>query len=121
MTRIFKSNECFQSNDNAEPIRSVIMESADATIVAWSLNPRQQIPSHIHPKGQDTWTILNGTGQYYLDELGNCETIVAGDIVIAKIGEVHGVRNHGDQTLTFISIVAPFEAGYEKITSDRVL
>jgi quercetin dioxygenase-like cupin family protein len=54
-------------------------------------------------------------GQYYVDELGNFETIIAGDIVIAKTGEVHGVRNHGDAILTFISVVAPFEAGYIKI------
>jgi quercetin dioxygenase-like cupin family protein len=115
MTRIFKSNECFQPNDNAEPIRSVVTESPEATIVAWFLNPGQEIPAHIHPNGQDTWTVLNGMGQYYVDELGNFETIIAGDIVIAKTGEVHGVRNHGDEILTFISVVAPFEAGYTKI------
>ena len=115
MTRVFKSNQCFQINDDLEPIRSVVAESPDATIVAWSLNPGQEIPAHIHPNGQDTWTILSGMGEYCLDESGNTQIIVTGDIVVARIGEVHGVRNHGDQVLTFISVVAPFEAGYEKI------
>jgi quercetin dioxygenase-like cupin family protein len=118
MSRIFKSTEFFQPT-TTEPIRSVVTESENATIVAWYINPGQTIQPHIHPMGQDTWTILSGTGQYYLDTLGNHKTIVAGDVVIAASGDVHGVHNHGDQPLTFISIVAPLEAGYQlvKLTS----
>lgn len=114
MIRIFKSVDYFQPND-AEPIRSVISESPNATIVAWHVNPGQTIAPHIHPNGQDTWTILTGTGQYYIDALGNHQTIVAGDVVIAPVGGVHGIHNHGDQPLTFISVVTPFEAGYQPI------
>ncbi len=114
MSRIFKSTEFFQPT-TTEPLRSVVAESENGTIVAWYINPGQTIPPHIHPNGQDTWTILSGTGQYYLDQLGNHKTVVAGDVVIATPGDVHGVHNHGDQPLTFISIVAPLEAGYQLI------
>jgi quercetin dioxygenase-like cupin family protein len=114
MKRIFKSDECFQST-TTEPIRSVVAESKEATIVAWSINPGQSIPPHVHPQGQDTWTVLSGTGQYYLDALGNHQTIVAGDVVVAIAGDVHGVYNHGDEALTFISVVAPLEAGYQLV------
>jgi quercetin dioxygenase-like cupin family protein len=60
-TRIFNSSNFFQPIDG-EPIRSVITESEDAVVVAWYIKPGQEIPAHIHPNGQDTWTVLTGEG-----------------------------------------------------------
>ena len=62
-TRIFKSAQFFQPTDEGEPIRSVITESQEAVVVAWFLQPGQSIAPHVHPHGQDTWTILTGTGE----------------------------------------------------------
>jgi quercetin dioxygenase-like cupin family protein len=112
-TRIFNSSEFFQPTDDLEPIRSVITESPDAVIVAWHILPGQTIAAHIHPQGQDTWTILAGVGEYYLDQMGNTQPIAAGDVVIAPIGAVHGVVNHGSEPLRFISVVSPATAGYQ--------
>ncbi|WP_197484551.1 cupin domain-containing protein [Phormidesmis priestleyi] len=117
VTRIFNSSDFFQPTDG-EPIRSVVTESRDATIVAWYIKPNQEIPAHIHPHGQDTWTILSGTGDYYLDKSGKTQPIVAGDVVIASIGRVHGVVNTGEEPLIFISVVAPAEAGYQLVSLD---
>lgn len=111
-TRIFKSSKFFQPTDG-EAIRSVVSESKDAVIVAWYIKPGQEIPAHIHPYGQDTWTILAGSGEYYLDKAGTRKLIVAGDVVVAHIGCVHGVFNNGDEPLVFISVVSPADAGYE--------
>jgi quercetin dioxygenase-like cupin family protein len=110
--RIFRSFEFFQPTDR-EPIRSVVTESQDAVIVAWYLQPGQEIPAHIHPNGQDTWTILSGQGEYYLDQAGTTKPIFAGDVVVAHIGCVHGVFNDGNEPLTFISVVSPADAGYQ--------
>jgi quercetin dioxygenase-like cupin family protein len=110
--RIFKSAEFFQLADG-EPIRSVITESVDAIVVAWYLKPGQEIAAHIHPDGQDTWTILVGKGEYFLDSTGNRKAIAAGNVVIAPRGCIHGVVNNGDEPLTFISIVSPADAGYQ--------
>lgn len=110
--RIFNSTQFFQPTDG-EPIRSVITESKDAVIVAWYLKPGQKILPHIHPHGQDTWTILSGSGDYYLDTVGTTKLIVAGDVVIAPTGNVHGVLNSGNEPLIFISVVSPAEAGYQ--------
>ena len=115
--RIFHSADYLQPTDGA-PIRSVIAESSASTIVAWYIQPQQEIPPHIHPQGQDTWTILSGQGAYYLDRSGTTKSIAKGDIVIAPIGSVHGVFNHGDEPLIFISVVSPSTAGYELITRD---
>jgi quercetin dioxygenase-like cupin family protein len=114
-TRIFNSSKFFQPT-NGEPIRSVITESPAATIVAWYIQPQQEIPAHQHPHGQDTWTILSGQGQYYLDRSGTTRSIGTGDIVIAPTGSVHGVYNHGNEPLIFISVVSPSTAGYQLIT-----
>ncbi len=114
--RIFNSSKFFQPTETGEPIRSVITESPDATVVAWYIQPGQEIPAHIHPHGQDTWTILSGTGKYYLDRAGATKSIVAGDVVIAPVGCVHGVFNHSDEALVFISVVSPATAGYERLT-----
>jgi quercetin dioxygenase-like cupin family protein len=112
--RIFKSARFLQPNDR-EPIRSVVTTSAYATVVAWYVRPQQEIPAHQHPEGQDTWTILSGQGEYYLDRVGMTTSIVMGDIVIAPAGAVHGVFNNSDEPLIFISVVAPTDAGYELV------
>jgi quercetin dioxygenase-like cupin family protein len=119
-TRIFNSSEFFQPTDD-EPIRSVITESKDAVVVAWYIKPGQEIPAHIHPNGQDTWTILSGKGEYYLDEAGTRKPITAGDVVIAHPRSVHGVFNNGDQPLVFISVVSPSDAGYQLLSLENSL
>jgi quercetin dioxygenase-like cupin family protein len=118
MDRLYKSADFFQPTDG-EPIRSVITESKDATIVAWYIKPGQEICAHIHPHGQDTWTILSGKGEYYLDQMGNKRLIMAGDVVIAHAESVHGVCNHGDEPLMFISVVSPSDAGYQLVSQEN--
>jgi quercetin dioxygenase-like cupin family protein len=112
LQRIFRSSEYVQPTD-AEPIRSVLTESKDAVIVAWYIQPSQEIAAHVHPNGQDTWTILSGTGKYYLNTEGETRHIQAGDVAIAPLGSVHGVFNDGSEPLIFISVVSPADAGYQ--------
>lgn len=115
MDRIFPSGKFFQPTNDGEPIRSVVTESANAVVVAWYIQPGQEIPAHVHPHGQDTWTILAGQGEYYLDRSGSTQSIETGDVVVAPIGSVHGVFNSGNEPLVFISIVSPLDAGYERL------
>jgi quercetin dioxygenase-like cupin family protein len=116
--RIFNSSKFFQPTDQ-EPVRSVVTESKDAVVVAWYIKPGQEIPAHLHPNGQDTWTILSGQGEYYLDQTGATKPIMAGDVVIAHTGCVHGVFNNGDEPLVFISVVSPADAGYQLVSSNN--
>lgn len=87
--RIYRIGDFFQPSDD-EPIRSVITASPEAVIVAWHVQPGQRIAAHIHPSGQDTWTILAGQGDYQLDASGATRPIHAGDVVLAHTGCVHG-------------------------------
>lgn len=113
--RIFPSADHFQPTSEGEPLRTVVVETPDAVIVAWHVEPGQRIPAHVHPAGQDTWTILSGTGLYRLDHDGTAREVYAGDVVVAPRGCVHGVFNHGRQPLRFISVVSPGSAGYERL------
>jgi quercetin dioxygenase-like cupin family protein len=119
-TRIFSSTDFFQPTDG-EPIRSVVTESKDAVVVAWYIKPGQEIAAHLHPNGQDTWTILAGKGEYFLDQVGTRRAIAAGDVVVAYPGCVHGVLNHGDEPLIFISVVSPSDAGYQLVSRQQSL
>jgi quercetin dioxygenase-like cupin family protein len=112
--RAFTASNFFIPSDN-EPLRTVVKETDMAVIVAWLVLPGQQIRPHIHPKGQDTWTILSGSGEYITDLNGTIQKIAAGDVLVAYTNDVHGVINNGTEPLTFISVVAPAEAGYELV------
>ena len=112
--RIFPSANYLQPVDG-EPFRSVITESVEAAIVAWYVKPGQRISAHLHPEGQDTWTILSGQGQYQLDAAGSLKQITAGDVVVAHRGEVHGVLNTGVEPLVFVSVVCPALSGFEAL------
>jgi quercetin dioxygenase-like cupin family protein len=112
--RLFHALDFMQPSDD-EPIRSVITENAEAVVVAWHVKPGQRIAAHVHPSGQDTWTILTGQGNYQTEASGSSLAITAGDVVVAPIGCVHGVSNSGQEPLTFISVVSPADAGYEPL------
>ncbi len=116
IARIFNSSSFLQPAVDGEPVRSVVTETQDAVVVAWYINPGQEISPHIHPCGQDTWIILAGTGDYYLDQAGTTKPITAGDIVIAHPKCVHGVVNNSDAPLVFISVVSPLDAGYQRVS-----
>ena len=109
--RVYKSSEHMQPSDG-DPVRSVVLESEHSVIVAWHVEPGQSIAAHTHPAGQDTWTILSGEGQYQVDAMGNTVAVVPGDVVVARTGQVHGVLCTSLEPLRFISVVAPWEAGY---------
>ena len=113
-TRIHRSSDHFTPK-SGDPVRTVVCSSADCTIVAWHLEPGQTIGAHIHPHGQDTWTVLSGTGAYRLDAEGTTAPIGTGDVVVAEARQVHGVTNTGTEPLRFISVVCPQQAGYEAL------
>lgn len=100
---------------SGEPIRSIVTETLHASIVAWHVEAGQRIAPHVHPCGQDSWTVISGRGDYQVDAEGRTVPISAGDIVVAPMGAVHGVINSGQEPLVFVSVVTPAEAGFEPL------
>ena len=110
-TRVF-SVEAFSRPSDGEPIRSVVLETEESVIVVWYARPGQEIAAHAHPHGQDTWTVLSGCADYFQ---GNNEVIKlkAGEIAVAKPGQIHGAINTDPEIpFIFVSVVAPGNAGF---------
>jgi quercetin dioxygenase-like cupin family protein len=97
---------------NGEPIRSVVLETENSVVVVWHAHPGQEIAAHVHPDGQDTWTVISGEADYYLGD-GMVTRLEAGDIAIARPGQVHGAMNTGGGRFIFVSVVASADAGFE--------
>lgn len=108
--RIFPVAEYVRPSEN-EPIRSVVLETAESVIVVWHVRPGQEVAAHIHPHGQDTWTVLSGTAEYFQGNGVVCN-LKAGEIAAAKPGQVHGAKNVGLEPFVFVSVVASGNAGY---------
>jgi quercetin dioxygenase-like cupin family protein len=109
-TRLFRVADFIQPSEDL-PIRSVVLETPESVIVVWYVNPGQEIAAHVHPYGQDTWTILSGTADYFQGD-GKVSRIKTNDITVAKPNQVHGARTVGNSPFIFVSVVAPGGAGY---------
>jgi len=94
-----------------EPIRSVVLETESAAVVVWHAHPGQEIAAHVHPRGQDTWTVIAGEAEYYRGD-GMVSRLAAGDIAIAGPMQVHGARNTGSVPFIFVSVVSTGDAGF---------
>jgi quercetin dioxygenase-like cupin family protein len=112
--RVFQVADHLQPNDG-EPIRSVVHETVDAAIVAWTVKPGQRISPHVHPGGQDTWTVIAGAGDYQVDATGATVRIAAGDVAVAPAGAVHGILSTGPLDLVFVSVVSPALSGFQPV------
>ncbi len=109
-SRVFTVAEYVRPSEG-DPIRSVVLETAQSVIVVWHVHPGQEIAAHIHPQGQDTWTVLSGVAEYYQGDGDICK-LKAGEIAVAKQGQIHGARNIGSEPFVFVSVVAPGNAGF---------
>ncbi len=108
--RIFSLAEYIRPSEG-KPLRSVVLETEESAVVVWHISPGQEIAAHVHPNGQDTWTVISGTAEYYMGG-GAVTHLKAGDIAVAKHGQVHGAMNSGTEPFVFVSVVAPSNAGY---------
>jgi mannose-6-phosphate isomerase-like protein (cupin superfamily) len=63
---------------------------------------------HFHPKAEEIYYILEGTGQMRLGD--ETQTVGPGDAIAIPPGQVHSITNTGRTTLKFLCCCAP---GYE--------
>jgi len=111
--RIFTAAEAVEfSDEHAEMMQ--ISETSDSAVFVWGVKPGQEVAPHIHPDGQDTWVMIQGTLTYYLGD-GQTKQIDAGQVDVAPEEIVHGGANEGDDNVIFVSIHSSPDIGYEEV------
>lgn len=67
------------------------------------IEPNCSIGLHTHTGDQETYFILEGTGEY--NDNGEIYIVGPGDVLICKDGQSHGLRNIGDIDLRYIALI----------------
>ena len=62
-------------------------------------------PAHSHPKGEELIYIMSGTGQAWAD--GEIQPLRTGSAVLFEPGQVHMIRNVGDEEMKVVCFFAP--------------
>ncbi|QSW98994.1 cupin domain-containing protein [Haloterrigena alkaliphila] len=111
--RIFTATDVVEfSDDRAKNTK--LAQTDDSAVFVWGVKPGQEVPAHIHPDGQDTWIMIQGTLTYYLGN-GETEQIEAGQVDVAPKEAVHGTVNETDEDAIFVSIYSDPEIGFEEV------
>ena len=74
--------------------------------VSWlRIMPGDSIGYHQHVTNEDTYVIVSGEG-VFKDKDGKDKPVKAGDIMIVRKGESHGIANAGKVPLIFVDLIA---------------
>ena len=71
----------------------------------YCLRPGQQQRVHRHQESDKIYYVVEGTGLFHVG--GEERALGPGDIVVAKPGEDHGVRNEQDDDLVLLVFMSP--------------
>ena len=74
--------------------------------VSWlRLEPGDSVGYHQHVTNEDVYVIVSGEG-VFKDKDGKDKPVKAGDVMIVRKGESHGIANAGKEPLVFIDVIA---------------
>ncbi|QQP70322.1 cupin domain-containing protein [Carnobacterium sp. CS13] len=79
--------------------------------MVWCMYPGQTLPTHSHEQADDIWIVIEGTADYY-PECGEIVQIKAGDVIVARAGEKHGMANNSDEDFIMLGIAGPTPLGF---------
>lgn len=68
-----------------------------------TLVPDGEVKYHVHTGESETYYILSGTGLY--NDNGNEITVKPGDVTFTANGEGHGLKNIGNEDLSFMALI----------------
>ena len=86
--------------------------SDKVTITEVHLEVGASQPRHMHEASEQIWYALKGAGKLLLAD-DEEKDFYAGDVVRFAEGDVHGLRNDGDEEFVYISVTAPpIDFGY---------
>ena len=109
--------EAFTTKDGSE-IRELLAYRNSAirnqSLAEARVKPGQRTAAHYHPKTEEIYYILRGSGEMQIDKENL--RVGPGDAIAIPPGTVHTILNSGEEELVFLCCCAP---GYEN--DDTVL
>ncbi|MEB2279529.1 cupin domain-containing protein [Lysinibacillus xylanilyticus] len=94
-----------------EATKHIFYETPNTVGAVWCMHPGQNLPIHSHEKADDIWIVVEGTADFY-PECGEMVQIKAGDVVVARAGEKHGMTNNSDKDFVMLGIAGPTPIGF---------
>ena len=85
--------------------KNSLFDSARLFYDAYCLLPGQSQKVHAHEDSDKIYYVLEGVGRFTVGE--EERDLGAGNAVIARAGEPHGVRNDSDENLVLLVTMAP--------------
>jgi len=80
--------------------------SGRVTVTRVTVQPKRVNPPHRHSNSEQIWVALEGCGTLLLAG-DRTEAFAAGDVVRFEDGELHGLRNTGDQSFIYLAVTSP--------------
>ena len=115
MEFILKQNIVELSNPGVISRQLLNLENSSSdkvTITEVHLEVGASQPRHMHEASEQIWYVLKGFGKLLLADDEEMD-FYAGDVVRFAEGDVHGLRNDGDEEFVYISVTAPpIDFGY---------
>jgi mannose-6-phosphate isomerase-like protein (cupin superfamily) len=94
-----------------EPMVVPMYNDQDQGIVVWNLEPGQENTIHVHAGNAHGILVLQGNGAYVKGE-ADLVPITAGNCIIVPRGTPHGIRNTGQERLSYLAFTTAGEGGY---------
>lgn len=73
------------------------------TFALAELKPGEEVGYHIHTGESESYYIISGMGEYN-DNGEKCE-VLPGTVTFTPSGQGHGIKNVGEEVLTFIALI----------------
>lgn len=108
--RIFHWPDIQEFREEAATKR-IFYQTPNTVGAVWCMKPGQSLPIHSHESADDIWIVIEGTADFY-PECGMKVSIKAGDVVVARAGEKHGMTNNSDQDFIMLGIAGPTPIGF---------
>ena len=78
--------------------------------------PGSTTAPHFHPLTEEIYYILEGTGEMMIAD--QVQVVVPGDAIAIAPGEIHSIKNTGEQILLFLCCCAPCYEHHDTVLID---
>lgn len=98
----------FAQGRNDKPFKYSFLQSSRLLAGLNCLQPGQSQPLHDHKDQDKIYFVLDGSGFFTVGS--ECRECFKGDMIVCPAGVPHGAENRGLTLLSFLTVIAPWQA-----------